>query len=106
MDATIEFLMRNSISDQIWDVIQDAKSNKIDLSVVWLDLANAYVSVPHELLFKSMDHFHIPDKVKTLMNKYYNSFVMRFTTVIIQLTGIVSKLELQLDVQFQSSGSF
>ena len=48
MDATIEFLMRNSISDQIWDVIQDAKSNKMDLSVVWLDLANAYDSVPHQ----------------------------------------------------------
>ena len=27
-----------------------------------------------------MDHFHIPDKVKTLMKKYYNSFVMRFPT--------------------------
>ena len=53
-------------SFSIWDVIQDAKSNKMDLSVVWLDLANAYGSVPRmvQLLFKAMDHFHIPDKVK------------------------------------------
>lgn len=64
----------------IWDVIQEAKTDNLDLSVVWLDLANAYGSVPHELLFTAMDHFHIPVKVKDLMRKYYNNFTMRFTT--------------------------
>ena len=47
---------------------------------MWLDLANAYGSVPHELLFKAMDFFHIPEKVKAVTKNYYNKFKMRFTT--------------------------
>ena len=64
----------------IWEEIQDAKREKEDLNVVWLDLANAYGSVPHELLMKAMDFFFIPDDVKQLMKRYYDGFKMRFTT--------------------------
>ena len=64
----------------IWDAIQDAKKHKCDLNIVWLDLANAYGSVPHELLMKAMDFFYIPQKVKNLMRCYYDNFKMRFTT--------------------------
>ncbi|XP_014768063.1 uncharacterized protein LOC106867650 [Octopus bimaculoides] len=63
----------------IWKAIQDAKQKKRSLNVVWLDLANAYGSVPHELLIRAMDHFHIPDKVIKVMRMYYDSFEMRFT---------------------------
>ncbi|XP_014775908.1 uncharacterized protein LOC106873184 [Octopus bimaculoides] len=63
----------------IWKTIQDAKQNKRSLNMVWLDLANAYGSVPHELLMRAMDHFHIPDKVTKIMRLYYDSFEMRFT---------------------------
>ena len=71
---TVEYLQRNGYIDEsvqkagipgipgcvehaasIWDTIQEAKKNGTDLNVVWLDLANAYGSVPHELLFKAMD---------------------------------------------------
>ena len=64
----------------IWDIIKEAKENKGDLNVVWLDLANAYGSVPHELLFKAMEFFHIPEKVMNIMRNYYSKFQMRFTT--------------------------
>ena len=64
----------------IWDTIQEAKKTKGDLNVVWLDLANAYGSVPHELLFKAMEFFYIPEKIKNVMRSYYNKFQMRFTT--------------------------
>ena len=64
----------------IWEEIQDAKKNKNDLNVVWLDLANAYGSVPHGLLLKAMDFFYIPEDVKMLMKKYFDCFRMRFTT--------------------------
>ena len=96
---TVEYLQRNGYIDEsvqkagipgipgcvehaasIWDTIQEAKKNGSDLNVVWLDLANAYGSVPHELLFKAMDFFHIPEKVKAVMKNYYNKFKMRFTT--------------------------
>ena len=64
----------------IWDAIQDAKKDKKDLNAVWLDLANAYGSVPHAILLKAMDFFYIPAKVKNLMECYYNKFRMRFST--------------------------
>ena len=41
----------------IWDAIQEAKKTNESLNVVWLDLANAYGSVSHELLLKPMDFF-------------------------------------------------
>ncbi|XP_063442557.1 uncharacterized protein LOC134722855 [Mytilus trossulus] len=37
-------------------LIQEAKVNKKDLTVVWLDLANAYGTVPHMLIQQSLDH--------------------------------------------------
>ena len=64
-----EFLMANSYVDlsvqkggipgvsgclehatMIWDAIQSARTKKRNLDVIWLDLANAYGSVPHTLI--------------------------------------------------------
>ena len=64
----------------IWDEIQKAKQNKSNLNVVWLDLANAYGSVPHVLLMKAMDFFYIPEDIQEIMRKYYSMFQMRFST--------------------------
>ncbi len=67
-------------SAMIWDTIQTAKSNKQDLSVIWLDLANAYGSVPHSLISYAMEFFHIPEKLRNFVMRYYHQFKMRFTT--------------------------
>ncbi len=67
-------------SAMIWHTIQLAKSNKQDLSVVWLDLANAYGSVPHKLIEFAMEFFYIPQKLINYLMKYYELFQMRFTT--------------------------
>ena len=64
----------------IWEAIQNAKASEEDLTVVWLDLANAYGSVPHKLLLAAMEHFWIPKDVQDILQKYYDSFMMRFTT--------------------------
>ena len=37
-------------SSMIWHAIQDAKRQKGNSSVVWLDLGTAYESVPHVLI--------------------------------------------------------
>ena len=63
----------------IWDAIQKSKEEKGELSVVWLDLTNAYGSVPHKLLKMAMEHFWIPGEIQKLMIKYYDNFMMRFT---------------------------
>lgn len=56
----------------IWNSIWMAKQEKRELYhyVVWLDLTNAYGSVPHHLLYQSLNFFHIPGKFKVLLLKY------------------------------------
>jgi len=67
-------------AQMIWNSIRTAKQDKSELHVVWLDLANAYGSVPHDLIYRSLDFFYIPGKIKVLLQKYFGSALMRFTT--------------------------
>ena len=63
----------------IWHTIEEDKVNNDNLSVVWLDLANAYGSVPHKLIEFSLDFFHVPRKLKSFLMDYYTSFQVRFS---------------------------
>ncbi|KAK0146800.1 LINE-1 reverse transcriptase [Merluccius polli] len=60
----------------IWEQIQKAKREKGDLHVVWLDLANAYGSVPHQLIEYALDFFYIPVCIRTLVVKYFEDLRM------------------------------
>ncbi|XP_039516167.1 receptor-type tyrosine-protein phosphatase beta-like [Pimephales promelas] len=60
----------------IWEQIQRAKREKGDLHVVWLDLANAYGSVPHQLIEYALDFFYIPDCIRALVAKYFEDIKM------------------------------
>ncbi len=64
----------------IWEKIQSAKRIKSDLHVVWLDLANAYGSVPHQLISYALDFFHIPPCIRTLIAGYFNNFHICYTS--------------------------
>ena len=46
----------------ITHLIQEAKETKSDLALIWLDLANAYGSVPHELVKLSLRMYKVPPK--------------------------------------------
>ena len=46
---------------------------------MWLDLANAYGSIPHELIETSLDHYHIQGHVKGLIKSYFGDIKLRFT---------------------------
>ena len=67
-------------SSMIWHTTQEAKRQKKDLNIVWVDLANAYGSVPHALIEYAMDFFWIPERVKDYVMKYYEEFQMWFST--------------------------
>ena len=60
----------------IWEQIQRAKREKGDLHVVWLDLANAYGSVPHQLIEFALEFFHIPVCIRALVAKYFEDLQM------------------------------
>ena len=66
-------------SQMIWNSILSAKRNKTELHVIWLDLANAYGSVPHHLIQMALEFFNFPNKVGEIIMKYFNSAFMKFT---------------------------
>ena len=61
-------------------MIQEAKANKSNLTIVWLDLANAYGSIPHKVIRKAMTLHHLPVKVIKMIDEYFDGFQMRFST--------------------------
>lgn len=64
----------------VTQLLREAREGKGDLAVLWLDLANAYGSIPHRLVETSLDRHHVPDKIKNLILDYYNSFSLRVTS--------------------------
>ncbi|GFO12335.1 reverse transcriptase [Plakobranchus ocellatus] len=64
----------------IWEAIQRAKSEKLNLDVVWLDLANAYGSVPYETIQLALRMYHVPEVIQVMLDDYFNGFRMRFST--------------------------
>ena len=64
----------------IWNQIQTAKREKSDLHVVWLDLENAYGSVPHQLITFALEFFHIPICIQSLVSNYFSSLQVCYTT--------------------------
>lgn len=60
-------------------IIREARDNKGDLAVLWLDLANAYGSIPHQLVQLTLQRYHVPERTRTLLQDYFDRFRMRFT---------------------------
>jgi len=67
-------------SAMIWDLIQQTRDEDTDLSVVWLDLANAYGSVPHAAIAFALEFFWIPDHVIKIIMKYLEVYQISFQT--------------------------
>ncbi|XP_052261255.1 uncharacterized protein LOC127865289 [Dreissena polymorpha] len=59
-------------------LIREARANHDDLTVVWLDLDNAYGSIPHKLIEKSLEQYHVPEHVCNLVKDYYRGIKLRF----------------------------
>lgn len=58
-------------ANMIWNQIQAAKKEHRDLRVVFLDLANAYGSVPHKFLWMAFNYFGVPDHITELVKSYF-----------------------------------
>lgn len=64
----------------IWEAIQRAKQNRLSHFDVWLVLANAYGSVPHQLIWRAPGTHHVPKPVIQILQNYFDGFEMWFTT--------------------------
>ena len=63
----------------ITQLIREAKAGKKDLTVVWLDLANAYGSIPHQLIYTALQHYHVPNHVQKIISNYLDGIKLRFS---------------------------
>ncbi len=70
-------LEHNSI---IWHQIQTAKKERKELHVLFLDLANAYGSVPHSFLWAAFDFFQVPTIITNLVKHYFQDLQFCLTT--------------------------
>ena len=48
--------------------------------ITWLDIANAYASVPHNLIQIALQRTHAPEYFRDLVESYYNDTKIRFST--------------------------
>ena len=64
----------------IWEAIQRAKTEKLNLDVVWLDPANAYRSVPHQMIQLTLRTYHVPEDIQMMLDKYFRGFRMKFSS--------------------------
>ncbi|KAJ8346703.1 hypothetical protein SKAU_G00281040 [Synaphobranchus kaupii] len=64
----------------IWHQIQTAKKEGKDLHVLFLDLANAFGSVPHSLLWTAFEFFQVPTTITSLVKHYFQDLQFCLTT--------------------------
>ncbi|XP_057310248.1 uncharacterized protein LOC130648228 [Hydractinia symbiolongicarpus] len=57
----------------VWAALRNAKSRKNALSAIWLDVANAYPTLPHKLIFMALCCYGISESWIRLINAYYGS---------------------------------
>ena len=54
----------------VWKERKAAKTNEFNLSAVWLDLATAYSSVPHQFILFALDRYAIDTIWVDLLKSY------------------------------------
>ena len=60
--------------------IQEARRKHKSLTVCWLDLANAYGSVHHQLIHFTLNHYHAPSKLVNTVANLYTDLSATITT--------------------------
>ncbi|XP_052238470.1 uncharacterized protein LOC127849759 [Dreissena polymorpha] len=60
-------------------LLYEARINKMNLTIVWLDLANAYGFIPHQLIQEALQHYHVPEHARSLIRSYYSNIHLRFS---------------------------
>ena len=56
----------------MWATMRDAKLKHRSLAALWLDLANAYGSVPHKLIEYALVRYQVPEEWRNLLLGYYD----------------------------------
>lgn len=94
-------------STMIWDPIQMPKCAKSHLLMVWLDLTNAYTSVPHQLSCFTLNFFHIPWQPEVL--KKANTTFLQTTSCssmfLKRLEKVLTKAQMEFNAEYLQRGA-
>lgn len=61
-------------------IVKDARNNGKNLSIAWLDLQNAFGSVPHSAINTTLKHMGLPDELLNLFGNLYDNSSSTFQT--------------------------
>jgi hypothetical protein len=61
----------------LYEALRDAKEHQKQIVVAWIDLANAYGSVRHNLIQFALNWYHVPKSIQTLIFDYYNKLMAK-----------------------------
>ena len=56
----------------VWSALKEARKNKSTVANIWLDIANAYGSIPHRLIFFALERYGVDSKWISIIKKYYS----------------------------------
>ena len=56
----------------VWAALKEAKSKILSLATIWLDIANAYGSIPHKLIIFALHRYGVSPKWIHLTETYYS----------------------------------
>ena len=59
----------------VWSVLKEARVKKSWAVSIWLDIANAYGSIPHKLIFFALQRCGIPKQWIQIVESYYVEFL-------------------------------
>ena len=75
-------------------IIQEAQRRRKSLCVFWINLANVFGSVHHDLITFSMAHYHAPPQMIQLVSNLYSGL----SAVVSKDTWTTNPIHLQLGV--------
>ena len=64
-------------TQSVWNTLKDARQRKQSVSSIWLDIQNAYGSLPHKLIFFALERYGVPKHWSNLVKKYYEGLWSR-----------------------------
>ena len=60
--------------------LKEAKSKNLSLAAIWLDIANAYGSIPHKLIIFALHQYGVSPKRIHLIEMYYSEIFSKSFT--------------------------
>ena len=61
----------------VWEDLKSSKANKSNIVAVWLDIANAYGSVTHQLIFFALERYGVHPLWIKIIQAYYEGLWSR-----------------------------